>query len=179
MQLTTKRLVLRGPQPDDLAGMFANYSDPRAMRFWSTGPHADPSVTQRILDQHIAAWAKAQVYFQITLDGRYIGNAGNYHKDEIGFMLHPDYWQQGILTEAMQSIIPHLWDVTDHAQLTADVDPNNAASVGLLKKLGFAETHRAANTFCIDGVWSDSVYLALQRPSYLAGRFSRNATTPS
>ncbi|WP_439155241.1 GNAT family N-acetyltransferase [Yoonia sp.] len=165
MELTTRRLVLRGPQAGDIDGMFDNYSDPCAMRFWSTAPHADKSVTQRILDQHMAAWAKAQVYFQITLDGRYIGSAGNHHKDEVGFMLHPDYWRQGILTEAMRAIIPHLWEVTAHARLTADVDPENTASLGLLRNLGFLETHRAARTFFINGVWSDSVYLAFQRPS--------------
>lgn len=79
-------------------------------------------------------------------------------------MLAPSHWRQGIMQEAMRAIIPHLWTVTDHQSLTADADPNNAASVGLLTSLGFTETHRAKNTFCINGVWSDSVYLALQRP---------------
>jgi ribosomal-protein-alanine N-acetyltransferase len=65
----------------------------------------------------------------------------------------------------MIAIIPHLFEITAHSQLTADADPNNAASVGILKSLGFRETHRAKNTFCIDGVWSDSVYLALPRPA--------------
>jgi ribosomal-protein-alanine N-acetyltransferase len=98
------------------------------------------------------------------MDGQVIGNAGNHVENEIGFVLHPNYWRKGIISEAMTAIIPHLWANTDHAELTADADPLNIASVGLLSSLGFTETHRAQNTFCINGVWSDSVYLALQRP---------------
>ena len=100
----------------------------------------------------------------IEKDGRAIGNAGMYRGTEVGFILHPDYWRQGILTEAMGAIIPHLFATTTVAALTADVDPRNAASVALLTGLGFEETHRAKNTFFIEGEWSDSVYFALPRP---------------
>ena len=164
MILTTKRLRLRGPAPDDLDKMFAVYSNPDAMRYWSTPPHESHEVTQGLLNRRIAGWNQSQVNFQIEMDGQYIGNAGNFRDDEIGFILHPTYWRQGILSEAMGAIIPHLWDTTDHEQLTADADPKNAASCGLLCSLGFVETHRAKNTFCINGVWSDSVYFALPRP---------------
>lgn len=162
--ITTKRLVLRAPRPNDLDAMFAVYRDPRAMRYWSTTPHASKEVTAALLKRRIAAWHKAQVNFQVTLDGAYIGNAGNYDRDEVGFMLSPAHWRKGYMLEAMQAIIPHIWHVTQHARLLADADPLNTASVGLLKALGFQETHRAKNTFCIDGVWSDSVYLSLPRP---------------
>ncbi len=164
MILKTRRLVLRGPKQRDIDRMFATYSNPTAMRYWSTAPHASIDVTQELLDRRIAAWANAPVNFQITIDDGYIGNAGNFHGDEIGFMLDPQYWRQGILTEAMRVIIPHIFANTDHDQLTADADPLNEASCGLLRKLGFHETHRAKNTFCINDVWSDSVYFALPRP---------------
>lgn len=165
MILKTARLTLRSPIPEDLDAMFAVYSDPAAMKYWSTAPHQSRAETQKLLDRRISAWDHAPINFQIELDGQYIGNAGNFHETEIGFMLNPTYWRQGIITEAMRAIIPHLFKVTGHPQLTADADPKNAASVGLLKSLGFIETHRAKNTFFIDGVWSDSVYFALQRPS--------------
>lgn len=162
--LHTKRLILRAPRAEDLDEMFCAYSDPQAMRYWSTPPHATPETTKDILDNRISHWAEAPVNFQIEMDGAYIGNAGNYARNEIGFMLQRPYWRQGILTEAMEAILPYLWQVTDHDHLFADADPENAASCGLLKSLGFHETHRAKNTFCIAGVWSDSVYFRLNRP---------------
>ncbi len=164
MILKTERLILRAPRSDDLAAMFAVFSDPKAMRYWSTAPHENKDVTKDILERRIARWQEAPLTFQITIDDTYIGNCGNFQNNEIGFMLSPKYWRQGILTEAMRAVIPHLWQVTDHDHLMADVDPNNAASCALLRKLGFHETHRAKNTFFINGVWSDSVYFALNRP---------------
>lgn len=162
--LRTARLVLRGPLTHDLDAMYAVYSDPAAMRYWSTPPHDTPNVTADLLARRIAHWAQSPINFQITLDGAYIGNAGNFHNSEVGFMLAPHYWRQGILTEAMGAIIPYLWQTTDHPALMADADPQNAASCGLLRSLGFHETHRAKNTFCINGIWSDSVYFSLPRP---------------
>lgn len=162
--LTTERLTLRSARTGDLTDLFAIFSDRRAMRYWSTAPHHSPEQTQENLDRLIANSQGTLTYFVIEMGGRVIGTAGMHKTDEVGFLLHPDYWQQGIMTEAMQAIIPYLFQVTDRGQLTADVDPRNAASVELLKSLGFVETHRAQNTFCIEGEWSDSVYFALPRP---------------
>lgn len=164
--LHTERLTLRGPLTSDLDDMFAIYSNPRAMKFWSTNPHEDPSVTKELLDRRIAHWAVAKTNFQIELDGRYIGNAGKFRDTEVGFMLDPDYWRKGIIREAMGAIIPHLWAATDLAELTADADPLNEASVGVLQSLGFHETHRAKNTFFINDHWCDSVYFSLPRPDH-------------
>ncbi len=162
--LQTKRLTLRGPQARDLDDMFAIYSDPRAMAYWSTAPHEGRVVTGEMLKRRLAAWPDRETNFQIEMDGRVIGNAGNHVANEVGFILHPDHWRKGIISEAMSAIIPYLWAVTDHADLIADADPLNVASVGILRSLGFRETHRAKNTFCINGRWSDSVYFALKRP---------------
>ncbi|MCG3267537.1 GNAT family N-acetyltransferase [Yoonia sp. I 8.24] len=167
MTLKTDRLVLREPRPSDLNAMYALYSDLRAMKYWSTAPHADRSVTKALLDRMIASWEESPAYFQMTLDGTYIGNVGNYRGSEVGFILHPDHWRKGYVFEAMQAVIPYLFDITIHPGLTADADPLNAASVGLLRRLGFVETQTAKNTYCINGVWSDSVYLALPRPKNL------------
>ena len=100
----------------------------------------------------------------ITLNGAVIGKAGGYRLPEVGFILHPDHWGRGYVTEAMQALIPELFACSDVPALTADVDPLNPASLKVLEKLGFVETHRAERTFNLGGVWVDSVYLALPRP---------------
>lgn len=163
--LKTDRLVLRAARWGDLDALFAVYSDPRSMRYWSTPPHDDRTITQANLGQQIAAAASKLSYFVIEKDGEVIGNAGLYRGNEVGFILSPACWRQGILSEAMGVLIPYLFETTGLAMLTADVDPRNEASVRLLTSLGFVETHRAENTFCIGGEWSDSVYFALPRPA--------------
>jgi RimJ/RimL family protein N-acetyltransferase len=47
-------------------------------------------------------------------------------------------------------------------RLIADVDPRNAASIRLLERLGFCETHRATKTILVGERWCDSVYFALE-----------------
>jgi ribosomal-protein-alanine N-acetyltransferase len=161
--LRTKRLILRRAQPNDLMDLFTIYSDPRAMRYWSTPPHDSPDRTQENLDRMCAA-PDPLVYFVIEMGGHAIGTAGMHFKNEVGFLLHPDYWRQGIVQEAMQAIIPHIWDVTDVAEVSADADPRNKASCHLLKSLGFTHSHSAKDTYCINDVWSDSDYFVLKRP---------------
>ncbi|SHE40947.1 ribosomal-protein-alanine N-acetyltransferase [Loktanella atrilutea] len=161
--MRTPRLTLRRARQTDLNDLFAVFSDPRAMQYWSTLPHADRSVTQDRLDRMMTHQPLG--YFVIDRDGRAIGCAGLYDEGEVGFILHPDHWQQGLMTEAMQAIIPYLFANHDFDRLIADIDPRNAGSAATLRKLGFHETHRAARTYFIGGVWSDSAYYALPRPA--------------
>jgi len=165
MMLETNRLILRAAKANDLMDLHAIFRSPEAMKYWSTAPHDSPAHTQENLTGMIESAAERLVYFVIEMNGRVIGTAGVHKDDEVGFILHPDHWRQGIVTEAMSAIIPHLFAVTDVERLTADADPLNEASVNCLKKLGFTETHREKNTFFINGVWSDSVYLSLPRPA--------------
>lgn len=164
MTLQTERLTLRGARQSDLMDLYEVFSDQKAMRYWSTPPHPNPASTQKNLDRLIANARSKLTHFVIEKDGQAIGTAGLHNDDEIGFLLHPDYWRQGIIAEAMGAIIPYLFDKTETEQLTADADLRNAASVAALKSLGFEETHRKEKACCGDGEHSDSVYFALPRP---------------
>ena len=161
-RLTTERLVLRAAQDGDLEPLFAVYSNPLAMKYWSNAPHESPEDTRPSFEK--LSLPGERMYFVIEYEGSVIGTAGIHEGDEIGFILHPDNWRKGLMREAVQRIIAHAWATTDFDQITADADPENAASVGFLTALGFKETGRAKNTFCVDGHWSDSVYFALPRP---------------
>ncbi len=163
--LTTARLVLRSARTSDAADLHGVFGDPETMRYWSTVPDPDLAATQARVARMIAETGEPPVYFVVEMHGRAIGTLGAYNGNEVGFILNRAYHRQGLVREAMGVVIPYLFSVLEHDSLTADADPENLASVGLLKSLGFAETHRAQNTFCIDGRWSHSVYLALRRPN--------------
>lgn len=57
-----------------------------------------------------------------------------------------------------------------YPSVTADTDPRNAASIGVLKRLGFKESGFAKDSFEIDGSWVDSQYLKLTRSEWLASK---------
>lgn len=162
--LQTERLVLRRAHWQDLLPMHAVLSDSQAMRYWSTPPHATLDQTRDWLGSMIDADPLVSDDFVLEFEGKVIGKAGCWRLPEIGFVLHPDYWRRGLAREALDAIIGRLFMRFPIHQITADVDPRNQASLGLLNRIGFHETGRAARTWLVGTEWCDSVYLALLRP---------------
>lgn len=167
MRIETARLVLRPAREGDLDDMHAVLSDPRAMRWWSTPPHDVLDQTREWLAAMIAGGG-AGLDLVIERDGRVIGKAGFYQPPDMGYILHPEHWGQGLATEALTAALDRLFATTNHAQATADIDPDNAASLRLVQKLGFVRTGFAERTWDVGGEWKDSVYYALPREAWLA-----------
>ncbi len=163
VELLTPRLRLRRAQRDDLHDLAQVFAHPSAMRYWSTLPHVDVEQTRGWLDSMIAADPAESDDFVIECRGRVVGKAGCWRLPEIGFILHPAYWGQGLAREALSAVIAHLFDRHLIDALTADVDPRNEACLSLLARLGFGETHRASRTFLLGNEWCDSIYLSLPR----------------
>ena len=147
--IRTDRLLLRRATWDDLDAVHRLLSDPRVMRYWSRPEHETLEETRH--------WLR----FLIERDGEVIGKAGAWKLPEVGFLLHPDHWGQGLAFEAMTAVIAHV-EAGQPAlpELTAEVDPRNTASLRLLDRLGFRETHRAERTLLWKDEWCDSIYLA-------------------
>lgn len=95
-RLVTPRLILRKPQVGDLDDLHACLSHPQAMRYWSTPEHETIEQTRDWLYGMMAADAAVSDDFLITQQGRVIGKAGMWQSPEIGFLLHPDFWHQGL-----------------------------------------------------------------------------------
>jgi len=148
---------------DDLAAIHAVLSNAQAMLYWSTPPHATLDQSRAWLSSMVAVPPHENADFVIERDGTVIGKAGCWQLPEIGFILHPDHWGQGLAHEAVGAVIDHVFAHFDIPAITADVDPRNAASLALLAKLGFHETHRATRTMQVGGLWCDSAYLTLPR----------------
>jgi RimJ/RimL family protein N-acetyltransferase len=162
-EIRTARLTLRRARIEDLDAIHAVLGNAQAMRFWSTTPHADLAQSRSWLVSMIGAPADASDDYVVERDGRVIGKAGFWRLPEIGFILHPDHWGRGLGREALEAVIAHVFAKFPLDALTADVDPRNAASLALLKGLGFVETGRAKGTYEIGGALCDSIYLALPR----------------
>jgi ribosomal-protein-alanine N-acetyltransferase len=146
---------------EDAVAMHAIMSDPQAMRYWSTLPHASLAETERWIASMIEADPEVSDDFIVTLDGRVIGKFGAWKLPQFGFLLDPSTWGQGLAMEAMTAFIARR-RALGSTELTADVDPRNAASLKLLARAGFSETHRAKGTWQIGDELCDSVYLRLE-----------------
>lgn len=162
MEIVTPRLKLRSAREDDLEAMHAVLSDPRATRWWSTPPHETLDQTRVWLDSMIANGPN-HPDFVVERDGLVIGKAGFWKLPEVGYILHPDHWGQGLAREAVAAAIDHVFATRGLDGLTADVDPDNAASIRLLERLGFVRTGFAERTWNVGGEWKDSLYYGLSR----------------
>lgn len=163
-RIETPRLVLRRARETDRDALHALFTDLRVMRYWSRPPHTDMAETEMWLADMIGAPAAESDDFVIEHAGAAVGKAGAWRLPEVGFLLAPHLWGQGLGTEVMRAVVAHLFAVHDLSALTAEVDPRNAASLRLLARLGFHETGRAERTLLWGDEWCDSIYLALPRP---------------
>lgn len=168
MEIATPRLRLRHARADDLAAIHAVLSDPRATRWWSTPPHETLDQSRIWLGSMIAGNAEGSDDFVIEREGQVIGKVGFFRAPELGYILHPGYWGQGLASEAVGAAVGHVFATRDHDALEADVDPANQASIRLLERLGFARTGFAEKTWNIGGEWKDSLYYSLTRAAWNA-----------
>lgn len=163
VEIRTPRLLLRPPVARDLEDLHAVFSQPKAMRYWSSLPHPDLETTRRWLEGMIEQAQATGTDFVIEHEGRVVGKAGCYAPPDIGYILHPDLWGQGLATEALSAILDHVLAPGRLDRLRADVDPRNQASLALLARLGFKEVGRATRTWLVGEEWCDSVYLEITR----------------
>lgn len=164
MEITTERLKLRPARASDIDGMHAVFSDAEAMTWWTTPPHRDRSQTEAWVQLMLDAQeAGPTLDFIIEYAGETVGKIGFWRPPELGYILRRDLWGQGLATEALTAVIRAAFARPDFDEILAEVDPNNAASLRLLERHGFVRTGFAERTLEIDGVWFDSVYLALSR----------------
>jgi len=159
-EIRTERLLLRRARMDDAAAMHRLMSDPVAMRYWSTPPHAELAETERWIASTVEADRAESDDFIVTLNGKLIGKFGAWRLPEFGFLIDPAQWGKGYASEAMAAFIEHRRS-KGGTELTADVDPRNLGSIRLLERHGFIEIGRETGTWQIGDELCDSIYFRL------------------
>ncbi|MDF8333555.1 GNAT family N-acetyltransferase [Novosphingobium cyanobacteriorum] len=166
MELRTARLLLRPARSDDVDPLHAIMRQPRTMAYWSTPPHESPEQTADFVTAMMEIPDGQGEDFVVEWEGRVIGKAGLYRFPDIGYLFDPAVWGQGFAQEALRAVIGRAFTVHALPRIQADVDPRNAASIRLLGRLGFHETHRQSRTWLVGEEWCDSVYFALLREDF-------------
>jgi len=75
---------------------------------------------------------------------------------EIGYMLLPKYWRQGITSEAMAAILDYAFNVLNLHSVEADINPENTGSKQILLKSGFSKEAYFRENFFWQGKFYDS-----------------------
>ena len=163
--LHTPRLLLRDIVPGDAEAFFQMRSDERTMRYVARPLQKDISEAAALIEKIRANFAQNEaVAWGISFHGqsRLLGTIAFWkmdkdnHRTEIGYMLHPDYWRQGIMDEAMTATIGYCFKVLNFHSIEANTDPENAASGRILEKHGFVQEAYFRENLFYEGRFLDS-----------------------
>ena len=142
--LKTARLTLRPFREEDvdlLAELMANLD---FMRF-SLGPKTREQTAAFL--ENVIGWHRAGLPspFAVVIrsDGVLVGYCGFLHQEvdgekeiEIGYRLHPDYWNRGIATEAARKVRDHAFGDLELPRVISLIYPDNVASRRVAEKIG-------------------------------------------
>lgn len=168
--LQASRLHLRGLRASDSDDLFAVFSDPRAMRYWSSPPMTEPAQAAAYIEQ-IQAWFAGRGGMQWGIvrpdDDRVIGTvtlflfSPEHRRCEVGFILAPQRWGQGLASEAVTRALAWAFDSLGMQRIEADVDPRNERSQRMLERLGFQREGVMRERWRVAGEIQDALVMGL------------------
>ncbi|MFD2555495.1 GNAT family N-acetyltransferase [Sphingobacterium tabacisoli] len=172
--LSTERLQLRQIQPSDAEALYSYFSKDEVTEFF------DLPTFQDIKEAHdlVKIWEdryvrKDTIRWAICLKEepeKLIGTCGfhnfatEHSRAEIGYELHPRFWQKGMMTEAIQCILDYGFSQFKLNRIEAFIDPANIASRRLLEKVGLSSEGTLRDYFFEKGRFVDGeIFAVLQR----------------
>lgn len=137
-QIITERLVLRELRKTDVLDffIFAKNENVGPMAGWE--PHKNINETKLMIDVLI----KENEMWAITIKDQLIGTINVSFIDdlkyyELGFSLNEDYWNKGIISEAIAGVLNYCFNKTNINMLVSRHYSFNLRSESVLKKFGF------------------------------------------
>ncbi|MFZ5964583.1 GNAT family N-acetyltransferase [Thalassococcus sp. BH17M4-6] len=169
-ELTTKRLVLRGPEASDYPDFKATFSSYRS-RFMGgplNGYEAWMLYAAEIGHWQIRGFGMWMVHLKDT--GETVGMAGGWFpakwpEKELAWIIWPDRAGKGYALEAMDRVRRHAYEALGWDTAVSYIDPKNLDSIRLAERLGAKKDAGAAT---VDG--TDACY---RHPSPAALRGSQ------
>jgi len=167
--LATERLQLRKLSLDDLTGLFILRTNDEVLRFLDRSKQTLEE-TETILKSIITDTENNRnISWAISFKNApgLIGTIGfwrtmpEHHRAEIGYMLLPEYWNAGIMSEAMSAVLKYGFDEMKLHSVEGNVNPNNRASIQLLEKFRFVKEAHFKENYFYDGRFLDSVIYSL------------------
>ena len=143
--LETEHLILRSFREEDFDAMARLFANPDFMRF-SLGVFTERKQTVAFIEK-VMGWDRADIPSQFAVVGRgedtLIGYCGFfYHPEhgiediEIGYRLHPDYWNRGLITEAARAVRDHGFRDRNLSRVISLIHPENIPSRRVAEKNG-------------------------------------------
>jgi RimJ/RimL family protein N-acetyltransferase len=177
-RIETKRLVVRCYNPSDASLLAESVTQSlEHLRPWMPWVYNEPEPIEakvRRLKRFRGLFDLGQDFIYAIFnrdDTKLIGGTGLHTRLgeselEIGYWIHKDYINQGLVTESTAALVKIAFELIHIHRIEIHCDPGNLASAAIPRKLGFTHegTLRAKTRF-LDG-WSDSMIWGLLETEY-------------
>jgi [ribosomal protein S5]-alanine N-acetyltransferase len=174
-EIKTKRLLLRRLTDADAPEILFLRSDETVMKYIDREKTKSleeavafiEMVNTNIDKNESIMWAIALQDKPDTL----IGNIGfwrilnQHYRSEIGYMLHPAFWNKGIMKEALLATTDFAFNNMKLHSIEAHINPGNTASGMVLEKAGFIREAYFKEDFFFKGTFIDTAIYSLLAPN--------------
>ncbi len=166
-EIQTERLLLRRMTFDDANEILYLRSNEDVMKYIDrerTKSIEDAKLFLKKIDDSING--NNGIMWGITLKGepcKLIGNIGywrlikEHYRAEVGYMLHPSFWNKGIMKEALLRLIDFAFDDMNLHSIEANINTGNTASAMLLKSTGFIKEAHFREDYFFNGSFHDTI----------------------
>ncbi len=168
--ITNERLLLRKIELSDAKDLFILRSDERMMKYLDRPRAQTIEDAEKLIQVFEDNRIKNEgINWGITLkgDSRLLGTICFWklqlenERSEIGYMLHADFHQKGIMQEAMTAVLNYGFTDLKLHSVEANVNPENIASIKLLEKNNFVREAYFRENYFYDGKFLDSAIYSL------------------
>ncbi len=173
-EIKTERLYLRKLNDKDLQQILLLRSDDKVMRYIDKKKAASLKEAQDFLNMINEALDNGN---GITWAIEFKANPGvmigyicywrlvkEHYRAEVGYMLLPEFWNKGIMKEALNEVIIFGYNTMKLHSIEARINPLNKASATLLLSTGFVREAYFKEDFYFNGEFGDTeVYSRLEK----------------
>nr|WP_254924638.1 GNAT family protein [Paenibacillus odorifer] len=89
---------------------------------------------------------------------------------EIGYIVHPDAWGQGVATAAARRMLKFGFEELQLHRIYATCDPRNSGSSKVLTKIGMTYEGRLRDALLIKDGWRDSLMFSMLEHEWTVAR---------
>lgn len=168
----TERLQLIQLNHSHSHQLFNQFSHDDVMRYYGMDPLKTVEQAKKVIDNMNDGFTTKRSMrwgIQIKDTGELAGTIGLNNlqlwskKCEVGYDLHPDYWGNGYVTEALHTVLQYCFDDLEFSRVGALTFPDNVPSWKLLIKTGFKKEGLLRNYLFQGGKNHDAFMFSITR----------------